>query len=272
MSRSSPLRATFASDPQFDPLELLEEAGDVIYCLDLEGRFTYFNRSALEVFRASPEERESWLGRPFIDLLTPQSARIAADHFRRGLSGAEITPFFEVEGQRLDGTTVQLEIRASSVYRDGEIVGRQGIARDITELKGLQAEVREKSERLELLESQARTATEIYRQLAQLTLDAPADPETTGGALRQVSSVLARTSAARLGLDDRDLEVIELLAKGRSNRQIADELYLSPNTIKDRVSKVLKALGAGRRAEAVAEATRRGLITLDRRASDVAKR
>jgi PAS domain S-box-containing protein len=248
-------------DPGVDVREVLNQAGDIIYCVDLEGRFTYCNRAGFDLFGIPFEERRDWLGRSFADLLAPESRRVAVEHFRRAIEDQEITPFFEVEGVRPDGTLVQLEVRASSIRRDGRLVGRQGVARDITELKRLQAEVREKSARLELLESQGRLAMEIYRRITQLALDAPDDPAAADGALRKVSETLSESAAAQLGLDSRDVAIIGLLASGRSNRQIAETVYLSPNTVKDRISKIMRALGAKRRAEVVAEASRRGLIS-----------
>jgi DNA-binding CsgD family transcriptional regulator/tetratricopeptide (TPR) repeat protein len=61
------------------------------------------------------------------------------------------------------------------------------------------------------------------------------------------------------GLTTRELEVLGLLALGRTNRQIADELFISENTAGVHVSHILGKLGAGGRAEAAAIAARLGL-------------
>lgn len=58
-------------------------------------------------------------------------------------------------------------------------------------------------------------------------------------------------SAASELLTARELEVVRLMAEGRSNRDIADELHLAPNTIKAHVARLLRKLGASNRAEAV---------------------
>jgi DNA-binding NarL/FixJ family response regulator len=50
------------------------------------------------------------------------------------------------------------------------------------------------------------------------------------------------------------------MARGRTNREIAGEVQLSPHTIKDRVGGILRSLDAASRAEAVAIALRQGLI------------
>jgi LuxR family transcriptional regulator, maltose regulon positive regulatory protein len=55
-------------------------------------------------------------------------------------------------------------------------------------------------------------------------------------------------------LTKRELEVLALLATGRSNQQIADELVVALDTVKKHVSRVLDKLGATNRTQAVARA------------------
>ena len=43
-------------------------------------------------------------------------------------------------------------------------------------------------------------------------------------------------------LSDRELEILQLIAEGWSNRQIADHLYLSPHTVKNHVRNILKKM------------------------------
>jgi len=63
-------------------------------------------------------------------------------------------------------------------------------------------------------------------------------------------------------LTPREREVLELVASGRSNRSIAEALGISDHTVKFHVSALLEKLGADTRADAVARALRRGLLTL----------
>ncbi len=58
----------------------------------------------------------------------------------------------------------------------------------------------------------------------------------------------------------REREVLALIAKGRSNKEIAAALTLSEDTVKRHVSNVMEKLGAQDRTQAVTEALRRGLI------------
>lgn len=63
-------------------------------------------------------------------------------------------------------------------------------------------------------------------------------------------------------LTPRERSVLELVAAGRSNRAIAAELGMSEHTAKFHVRSLLDKLGAETRADAVARAARRGLLTL----------
>jgi DNA-binding CsgD family transcriptional regulator len=57
-----------------------------------------------------------------------------------------------------------------------------------------------------------------------------------------------------LGLTERELEVLRLVAAGRSNREIAGELFISPKTASVHVSNILGKLGVASRGEAAAKA------------------
>jgi NarL family two-component system response regulator LiaR len=54
-----------------------------------------------------------------------------------------------------------------------------------------------------------------------------------------------------LGITPRELEILELIAQGMSNREIAAKLFVSENTVKTHSSRVFDKLGAKRRTQAV---------------------
>jgi ATP/maltotriose-dependent transcriptional regulator MalT len=58
----------------------------------------------------------------------------------------------------------------------------------------------------------------------------------------------------------RELEVLELMAQGMSNREIAEKLFVSENTIKTHSSRVFDKLGAKRRTQAVQMGKELGLL------------
>ena len=63
-----------------------------------------------------------------------------------------------------------------------------------------------------------------------------------------------------LGISGRELEVLELLAAGQSNKEIAQRLNVSPNTVKTHVAKLFDKLEAKRRTEAILRARELGII------------
>jgi DNA-binding NarL/FixJ family response regulator len=61
-------------------------------------------------------------------------------------------------------------------------------------------------------------------------------------------------------LRERELEVLRLLASGFTNKEIAEQLFLSPDTVKTHLSNAYRKLGVSDRAHAVAVALRKGLF------------
>lgn len=75
-----------------------------------------------------------------------------------------------------------------------------------------------------------------------------------------IENTTRRPAREQFGLTDREMEVLELIASGLNNRQIADELFLSRSTIKTHVSNILTKLGVSSRTEAVAMSLERNII------------
>jgi DNA-binding NarL/FixJ family response regulator len=63
-------------------------------------------------------------------------------------------------------------------------------------------------------------------------------------------------------LSDREVEVLDLVAEGFSNKLIAHRLSISEHTVKTHVASIFAKLGASNRTEAVSQAIRRGLVML----------
>jgi ATP/maltotriose-dependent transcriptional regulator MalT len=63
-----------------------------------------------------------------------------------------------------------------------------------------------------------------------------------------------------LGITRRELEILELIARGMSNREIADKLFVSENTVKTHSSRLFDKLSAKRRTQAVQIGKEMGLI------------
>jgi len=63
-----------------------------------------------------------------------------------------------------------------------------------------------------------------------------------------------------LGISEREFEVLELLAAGRSNKEIASQLSVSPNTVKTHVARLYGKLEVRRRTEAILRARELGML------------
>jgi DNA-binding CsgD family transcriptional regulator len=86
-----------------------------------------------------------------------------------------------------------------------------------------------------------------------------------------VKEVLVRTSSAEpfapntarqqsLGITARELEILTLVARGLSNREIATQLFVSENTVKTHCARAFDKLGAARRTQAVQRGKELGLL------------
>jgi NarL family two-component system response regulator LiaR len=85
------------------------------------------------------------------------------------------------------------------------------------------------------------------------------DPTIAGSVLQEiVSSVKIRDD-----LTEREMEVLRLLAHGRTNREIAEELVVGAETVKTHVGNILAKLHLAHRTQAAIHALKRGLISLD---------
>ena len=65
---------------------------------------------------------------------------------------------------------------------------------------------------------------------------------------------------AELGITPRELEILEAMAAGLSNREMADRLFVSENTVKTHTARLFDKLSARRRTQAVQRAKEAGLI------------
>jgi DNA-binding NarL/FixJ family response regulator len=85
------------------------------------------------------------------------------------------------------------------------------------------------------------------------------------GGRKQIQPEVAAQLAEHLGsepLSKREIEVLEKIAEGNRNSDIAGLLFISEETVKGHIKHIMEKLGAGDRTEAVAIAIRRGIIQL----------
>ena len=85
------------------------------------------------------------------------------------------------------------------------------------------------------------------------------DPQLVVALAEELSDAKERDRKADT-LTAREVEVLQLLAFGHTNRDIAEKLFISPDTVKTHLEHIFEKLGASDRTAAVAEALRRRLI------------
>ena len=127
---------------------IVESAQDIIYSADLAGRFLYANPNAL---RATGYSENEIIGTKYLDLI-PEYFRPKAEAFyrRQVLSGTAST-YFEFPTVRKDGKEIWLGQIVQLMQREGRPAGIQAIARDITERKRMEDELREHQTQLAMV-------------------------------------------------------------------------------------------------------------------------
>jgi DNA-binding NarL/FixJ family response regulator len=204
---------------------------------------------------------------------------VADDHpmLREGLVAVLGTqPDFEVVGEAADGSeAVRLAetLRPDVILLDLEMPGVDGVAA-LEELRDAGSTSRaivftayDTDQRiLGALRAGARgyllkgaSRTEIFDAIRTVHAGGSLlEPGVTTRLLDQ----LRENSELREPLTPRELEVLVLISEGLHNSEIAGRLFVTERTVKFHVSSILAKLGADNRTEAVALATRRGLIRM----------
>ncbi len=99
---------------------------------------------------------------------------------------------------------------------------------------------------------------------AEQAIEVPPTPGWTSKEQKPVRGKADQPSAEQLLLDplsQRELEVLQLLAGGASNQEIATTLVVAPGTVKLHVSHILSKLGVNNRTRAILRARDLGLLT-----------
>src|SRR5207249_3661938 len=111
---------------------------DIVYTLDLQGNLTSFNKAGE---RITGYNRDDILEHSLGEIMQPDQLALMQEMLKRKLAGQKVTAY-EIQITAKDSSTVVLEVSSRLIYKDGKPVGVQGIARDVTERKRAEAELR----------------------------------------------------------------------------------------------------------------------------------
>ncbi|MGC2235427.1 MAG: PAS domain S-box protein [Pyrinomonadaceae bacterium] len=119
--------------------DLVENARDIIYSHDLTGKYLSVNKAAEHILGYA---REECMGMTQAEVIAPECYEEARQMIERKLAGEEET-VYELEAIAKDGRRVAIEVNTKLVFQDGVAVAVQGIARDVTERKHLEEQLRQ---------------------------------------------------------------------------------------------------------------------------------
>jgi len=126
--------------------DLVENAHDIIYSHDLDGNYTSMNKAGAAITGYTVQEA---LKLNLSKTVAPEYLSSAKEMLTRKLAGDRVTAY-EMEIIAKDGRRITVEANTKLVYRDGVAVGVQGIARDVTERKHLEDQLRQ-SQKMEAI-------------------------------------------------------------------------------------------------------------------------
>lgn len=90
------------------------------------------------------------------------------------------------------------------------------------------------------------------------------DPAVTDKVTRKLVEMVTQPRADEEGpLSEREVEIVRLVARGYTNRQIAEELVIAEKTARNHISRILDKLNLSRRSEAAAWAVQQGILKKD---------
>jgi DNA-binding CsgD family transcriptional regulator/tetratricopeptide (TPR) repeat protein len=213
---------------RFDELEVIAESLDQ----QARARGLAFAQLAFGFWRLGDRERTAG----YYDKLLPCRGQVAPVMIDRGLAAAAVA----TGDQR----------RAREHLTDVERITRQAGMKPELALTLLQRGLLERGSNNEYLGESRRLCTELEMESLGRRIAGPVWREERRRSKRQ-----ARVA----GLSAREVEVLRLVAQGRTNREIAEELFLSENTVARHLTNIFTKVGVVNRAGATAFALRSGI-------------
>ncbi|MBE7433200.1 MAG: PAS domain S-box protein [Anaerolineales bacterium] len=159
----------------------IENANDNIFTLDLHGRITSANRAMYEKLGCTESEL---LGKSALELAAPEWRAEIAHALQRIWVGESIEEV-ELPIQTFDGKTFIVQIRGRAIYKDGKLVETLHIARDVTEQKRAEQEIKNNEERFRALIEHGRDNISLLSASGELLWESLSASSTLGFAPNQ---------------------------------------------------------------------------------------
>jgi HD-GYP domain-containing protein (c-di-GMP phosphodiesterase class II) len=159
--------------------------------------------------------------------------------------------------ERLDGSGYPRGLSRSAISRPARILGAADAYQAMREQRPYRA---------------ARPADEAAAELRADARGGRLDPEAVEAVLGAAGHRVPRRREGPAGLTAREVEVLRLLARGLSNKEIASRLVITPKTVGNHVEHIYAKIGASSRAAAGLYALRHGLLPEEEIEVPVARR
>jgi HD-GYP domain-containing protein (c-di-GMP phosphodiesterase class II) len=160
-----------------------------------------------------------------------------------------LTPLGAIAGQhheRLDGSGYPRGLTGSAISPAGRILGAADSYHAMREARPYRP---------------ARTAEEAAAELRREAASGRHDGQAVDAVLRAAGHSVRRRASSLAGLTQREVEVLRLVARGLSTREIADRLVISPKTAANHIEHIYIKIGVSNRARAALFAMRHGLMS-----------
>lgn len=118
---------------------LAYELNDGIFVSDPSGTFIYTNLALCNIFGF--ENPAELIGKTFFDFLSPEHEQTFMNQFRKSITPGSISTIITTEITKQDGKTALIEVKPMPFFKNGKLLGSQGVVQDITERKQAEKEM-----------------------------------------------------------------------------------------------------------------------------------
>jgi two-component system, cell cycle sensor histidine kinase and response regulator CckA len=212
--------------------EVVENAHDMIYVRDLEGNYISINQASE---RITGYPREELLKMNFLQMVAPEYLEQARRMSARKLAGEEAKAY-DLEMVAKDGRRIAVEVNTRVMFQDGIAVGIQGIARDVTERKHLEAQLRQSQK----MEAVGQLAGGIAHDFNNLLTAITGYSELTMRTLQSADPLCQNLEEIKRAGDRAAALTRQLLAFSR--KQVLQPKVLNLNTVVADLEKMLRRL------------------------------